>query len=99
MTKELAKASTKELSTAFSGFNAFLQQHGLPTENVIANEAERNNVANNLTAFLEGLDDDVKRNARYLSKFVAGTAIGLFYAALNYVWNEVVLNLRKKAAI
>ena len=29
-------------------------------------------------------------------KFVVGAAIGLFDASLNYVWNEVVLNLRKK---
>jgi len=34
-----------------------------------------------------------------LSKFVGATAIGLFDAALNYVWNEVVLNLRKKTSV
>lgn len=90
MTDALIKKDTKELVAAFSGFNAFLLQHGLPTENIIANEKERANIANNLPAFLDEIPDDVKKEARYLSKFVAGTAIGLFDAALNYVWNEVV---------
>lgn len=40
-----------------------------------------------------------RRNARYLSKFAGASAVGLFDAALNYVWNEVVLNLRKKASV
>ena len=31
--------------------------------------------------------------------FVGASAIGLFDAALNYVWNEVILNLQRKAGI
>jgi hypothetical protein len=38
----------------------------------------------------------LKKDARYLSKFIAGSAVGLFDASLNFVWNEVVLSLRKK---
>ena len=49
--------------------------------------------------FLSLLPPEVKQDARYLSKFIGATAIGLFDAALNYVWNEVVLNLRKKAVV
>lgn len=99
MSDVLVKKDTKELVAAFSGFNAFLVQHGLPTDNIIANEKERANIANNLPAFLDEIPGEIKKDARYLSKFVAGTAIGLFDAALNYVWNEVVLNLRKLASI
>jgi hypothetical protein len=76
-----------------------LAQFGLPTDNVIASTDERSIVAANLAAFLSAIPAAEKREARYLSKFVGATAIGLFDAALNYVWNEVVLSLRKKAAV
>jgi hypothetical protein len=56
-------------------------------------------VATNLSAFLQTLSPEEKRDARCLSKFVGATAVGLFDAALNYVWNEVVLNLRKKVSV
>ena len=65
----------------------------------MASTKQRNDVGKNLPDFLSNLSDDDKRDARYLSKFVGATAIGLFDAALNYIWNEVVLNLRKKATI
>jgi hypothetical protein len=98
MEKQIIQYDTKELSDAFSNFNNYLAQFGLPSENIIASKNERETVANNLPVFLQSLSPDIKKDAKYLSKFVAGTAIGLFDAALNYVWNEVVLNLRKKAA-
>ena len=75
------------------------KQFGLPADNIIASTDERNVIASNLPFFLSTLSTESKRDARYLSKFIGATAIGLFDAALNYVWNEVVLNLRKKASI
>ncbi|MGP9799296.1 hypothetical protein ACT3UJ_18280 [Halomonas sp. 86] len=87
------------LATDTTKFEAYLEHLGLPTENIIAPLAERKNIENNLPAFIESLPPEVKRDARYLSKFVAGAAIGLFDASLNYVWNEVVLNLREKVVV
>lgn len=49
-----------------------------------------------LPSFLAKMTPEEKREATYLSKFIAGAAIGLFDASLNFVWNEVVVNLRKK---
>ena len=95
----LQKISGKELAVETNKFTAYLQQLNLPTDNIIASTEERSLVAINLPAFLESLAAEEKREARYLSKFVGATAIGLFDAALNYVWNEVVLNLRKKVVI
>lgn len=80
-------------------FVSYLEQFGLPTDNIIASTDERNVVASNLPFFLSTLSTESKRDARYLSKFIGATAIGLFDAALNYVWNEVVLNLRRKTSI
>ncbi len=75
----------------------FLQQFGLPSDNIIAEQNERAIIGQNLATYLESLPADVKRDARYLSKFVVGAGIGLFDYSLNAIWNEVVLDLRKKA--
>lgn len=88
-----------DLAAETSVFVSYLQQFDLPTDNIIASTDERSIIASNLPFFLSTLSTESKRDARYLSKFVGATAIGLFDAALNYVWNEVVLNLRKKASI
>lgn len=93
------KSGTGLLATDTTKFEAYLEHLGLPTENIIAPLAERKNIENNLPAFIESLPPEVKRDGRYLSKFVAGAAIGLFDASLNYVWNEVVLNLREKVVV
>ncbi|WP_341304275.1 hypothetical protein [Pseudomonas sp. TMP25] len=100
MTSELiVKPGTGILSTDTTKFEEYLAYLGLPTENIIAALPERQIIENNLPAFIESLPAEVKRDARYLSKFVAGAAIGLFDASLNYVWNEVVLNLREKVVL
>jgi|GEM_PF-304384 len=99
MSDSLIINDTDEWVAAFSGINAFLVQHGLPTDNIIASEKEHANIVNNLPALLDKIPDDMKKEAVYLSKFVAGTTIGLFDAALNYVLNEVVVNLRKLASM
>lgn len=99
MTKEIALRRASELAADTNIFASFLEQFGLPTDNIIATTEERNVVSTNLPTFLNALSPEEKRDARYLSKFVGATAIGLFDAALNYVWNEVVLNLRKKVAV
>jgi hypothetical protein len=93
------KQQTSELAVDTATFSGYLQKFGLPTDNIIASTRERAIVAANLAHFLEGLPPEERRDARYLSKFVGATAIGLFDAALNFIWNEVVLNLRKKTVI
>lgn len=100
MTEHLPqKYEPKQLAADTATFTGYLQQFGLPTDNIIATMEERLVIAQNLSQFLSALPEEEKKDARYLSKFVGATAIGLFDAALNYVWNEVVLNLRKKAII
>jgi len=96
---EIVVKGANELVVDSSKFESFLKGLSLPTDNVIANTEERKIVGENLPQFLEGVDSADKADARYLSKFIGATAIGLFDAALNYVWNEVVINLRKKAAM
>lgn len=98
-TEIIVTQGTGLLSTDTTKFEAYLAHLGLPTENIIAGLPQRQIIENNLPAFIASLSSEVKRDARYLSKFVAGAAIGLFDASLNYVWNEVVLNLREKVVV
>ncbi|MEM8929380.1 MAG: hypothetical protein AAGC45_14380, partial [Bacteroidota bacterium] len=75
----------------------FLEVIGLPSDNIIADNSEREKIGKNLPQYIYELPQEVKQDARYLSKFVVGAGFGLFDYSLNSVWNEVVLSLRKKA--
>jgi hypothetical protein len=98
MSNEISIPQSAELLAADTTvFTAFLKSFGLPSDNVIATDTERRIIAQNLPAFLNELTTEEKQDARYLSKFVGASAIGLFDAGLNYVWNEVILNLQRKA--
>lgn len=75
----------------------FLKDIGLPHENIVADRDERAIIGQNLPGYIASLPKEVKQDARYLSKFVVGAVAGLFDYSLNAVWNEVVLDLHKKA--
>jgi uncharacterized protein (DUF302 family) len=95
----VSAAQDHVVSGDFSKFEQFLDYFGLPTQNIIAAPEERRRIMNALPEFLESLPMEIKKDARYLSKFIAGSAVGLFDASLNFVWNEVVTNLRKKVVV
>jgi hypothetical protein len=88
--------SDNALSTQITQFEYFLEKLNLPSENIIANLEERENIMNMLPNLISKIPIEQKTNAIYISKFIAGAAIGLFDASLNYVWNEVIVNLRNK---
>jgi hypothetical protein len=73
-----------------------LEKHNLPTENIFVGVPERSKVFNNLEGVLSQIDDTEKTQSLYLSKFIAGVASGLFDAALNYLWDETILQIRKR---
>lgn len=75
----------------------FLKSIGLPHDNILAAQDQRAIIGQNLPAYIQSLPPQVKQGARYLSKFVVGAGIGLFDYSLNAIWNEVVLDLHKKA--
>jgi hypothetical protein len=77
----------------------FLKDMGLPSDNIIADHAQRAVIGDNIHALIASVPAEVRKDARYLSKFVVGAGIGLFDYSLNAVWNEVVVNLRKKAVL
>lgn len=94
---EVSKVNSNiNVSPNINNFESYLNQLNLPYHDIIAEESQRQSIAKNLPDLLEEIPNEKKVSATYLSKFVAASAIGLFDAALNYVWNEVIINLRKK---
>lgn len=85
------------IETQVQMITGFLANLGLPSDNIIASNQERGIINKTLPDYISKLPADLKKNARYLSKFVVGAGFGLFDYALNSIWNEVTLALRNKA--
>lgn len=79
-----------------TGLNDFLARHSLPNQNISADIDERSVTMSNLPRVIERIDTTRRMNSVYLSKFIAAVATGLFDAALNYLWDETVLELRNR---
>lgn len=76
----------------------YLDQVGLPKDDILVPFDRRRPVFQNMPTVLDYLSSSQKSSAAYISKFVAAVAVGLFDAALNYLWDETVKNLREKVA-
>lgn len=78
------------------GLVNFLQQHNLPSEGIFVGVPERVKVFKNLEGVIIQIGHKEKQQSLYLSKFIAGVASGLFDATLNYLWDETILQIRKR---
>lgn len=79
-----------------NGLQDFLSNHNLPAEGIFVGIPERVNVFKNIDGVLNQVNYLEKEKSIYLSKFIAGVASGLFDAALNYLWDETILQIRKR---
>src|ERR1019366_1442850 len=93
---------TTDLETSIQGLSAplagYLDSLGLPTDNVLVEFSERRFVLKNLQETIESLAHVDRAKAFYLSKFSVAVSVGLFDAALNFLWDETILALRRLAA-
>ncbi|MBD8708452.1 hypothetical protein IFT47_17620 [Pseudomonas sp. CFBP 13711] len=91
-----------QVSTGVDQFTAalvsYLNHLGLPTDNVLVPIQERQRVIGNLPDVIGSIDLVKRGESLYISKFIAACGAGLFDAALNFIWDETVVNLRKKVA-
>lgn len=74
-----------------------LNHLGLPTKGVLSTIRERKAAIKNLPDVIfemQNLD-----NAYYLSKFFVAVSAGLFDAALNYLWDETITQLRLRILV
>lgn len=85
-----------QLQTFEEGFLSVVKSYGLPSQNIFVAVPERAMVFRNIDAVLYQLANEQKSNSVYLSKFLAATASGLFDAALNYLWDETIQEIRKR---
>jgi hypothetical protein len=85
-----------DLQVFENGLMKFIERHGLPTANVLVPVTERIKVFNNVEDVLLLLDAEYRKKSIYVSKFIAAASSGLFDAALNYLWDETIFELRKR---
>lgn len=101
MTSEIqVQTSSSELATTFNRLSASLSTYldylGLPAVSVLVGVNERRKVINNMPDVVPILNESQRKNAMYISKFTAACVVGLFDAALNYLWDETIHSLRVK---
>jgi hypothetical protein len=69
---------------------------GLPTDGIIVSVRERQKLFNNTEGALELLDDVQRARSTYIAKMILAASVGLFDAALNYLWDETINELRAR---
>lgn len=96
----LALSATPEDSLAQfeTGVHGMLEWLGLPTQQLFVPVLERIQMISNVEGALTELDLDIRSQSMYVSKMVAAVSVGLFDAALNYLWDELVSALRLRVA-
>lgn len=92
------RENTKEITGVIQETNTMqfsvLTALGLPTDAVLSTIDERKVAIGNLPHIIEKLDEQSLVDAYYLSKFFVAVTTGLFDAALNYLWDETIKQLR-----
>jgi hypothetical protein len=71
---------------------------GLPTDGVLVDLDERHMLLSSVGGALRRLPDGDRDRSTYVSKMIVAGAVGLFDAALNYLWDETVNELRRRVA-
>lgn len=86
MARDLTKKNTTEIvDPQAQQIVNFLEQIGLPADNIIATQSERQIIGQNLPGYIESLPETIKSGARYLSKFVVGAGFrGLSSASVEF---------------
>ncbi|MEL1243441.1 hypothetical protein AAEO56_04135 [Flavobacterium sp. DGU11] len=87
-----------QLTNFEKGLVTFLENHNLPTTGIFVGVEERLRVFSNVDYVIKQLDPEMTTKSVYLAKFLAASASGLFDASLNYLWDETILQLRKRVA-
>jgi hypothetical protein len=95
--KELDNRNQEQSLLLFEkGILKNIESYGLPINNILVPLDERMVVFKNIETPLLKIHQDEKINSIYFSKFLAAVAVGLFDAALNYLWDETISAIRKR---
>ncbi|MDD4748018.1 MAG: hypothetical protein PHW19_12130 [Salinivirgaceae bacterium] len=96
--EKLEKNYPSQITNFETGLIVFLEKYNLPTDNIFVKVDERLVVFSNIDHVINQLDKELSSKSVYLSKYLAASAAGLFDAALNYLWDETILQLRKRVS-
>ena len=88
----------KEIQVFEQGLLQTIKSYGLPWDEILVSIDEREVVFTNAPAVIQKILPEGRVNSVYISKFLAAVAAGLFDAALNYLWDETIGQLRKRVA-
>lgn len=94
----VATPPSTDLERFEESVHSMLAQAGLPVEKLFVPVNERKTLVATLPGVLERLDAKVLDRSHYISKMIAAATVGLFDAALNYLWDELVSELRRRVA-
>lgn len=98
--KAVVVAGTVDLTTSISSFEGRMLDHvsalGLPQDGVLIDVPDRVTVLGNLAGAISALPNAYRARSMYLSKFALAVSAGLFDAALNYLWDETIGELRRR---
>jgi len=75
-----------------------LDRVGLPSDGVLVEIKQRFRVFENYPNVISELTSERRGESMYLSKLLAAVGAGLFDAALNYLWDETIAELRRRVA-
>ncbi|CAM5378672.1 hypothetical protein [Streptomyces hirsutus] len=100
-----APQSSLQVQAARADLEAFedlmfqvLEAWGLPTDNIIVTAKQRETLLRNTPDVIEELTPEERADAPYIAKMIMAGSVGLFDAALNYLWNETINRLRDHVA-
>ena len=93
-----SEAYVQELTQFEDRLVEFLEELWLPSNGVLVPLPERWRFIKNIHESLWILTEQQVGQSHYIAKFVAAVASWLFDAALNYLWNETINDLREKIA-
>ena len=88
----------KRLEEFESTLLSALEAVGLPSEGVLVDMEQRFRIFQNYPNIVALLTDEQRSQSLYLSKLLAAVGAGLFDAALNYLWDETIAELRRRVA-
>jgi len=81
-----------------AGLLNYLEEYHLPCEGIFAKIDERKVALTNFQNAIKNIQRTDRLSSAYLSKYVAAAAAGLFDAALNYLWDETIIQLRTRVS-
>lgn len=101
MSKQVVRQSQGgDLASSIDSFEDKILGHidaiGLPRNDVLIDVPARVQVLGNLDGAIGSLPSEYRAKSIYLSKFALAVSAGLFDAALNYLWDETIGELRRR---